>query len=425
MSTTGGPGHDARLRVMAARIVAQQRWPYVSAVLFALRLVRLPVEVMPTMAVDDGWRLYYSDDFILAQEPEQLATVLLHEAMHCLNQHRKRFDALHQAERLHPLWNYAADAAINETLDDSDMPWPDVEPVRYESMKQYGVLPQMSTEAAYFALLDAVDSSEQLTIDVPDCGSVSGGKSRHYELPGADPISPRVREEQQDSIRDRVAHDIVEHSKYRGNVPGGLLRWAESILHPRVNWREALASKIRRDLAMVSGRRDYSYLRPSRRQEAMRLIGSSVLLPAMRQPAAPRIAVVVDTSGSIADRELRDFAAELIGITRASGVSSGVAVIPCDAEAYPVHRVRSRSDVEALSFPGGGGTDMRVGAAAAAEIKPTPHILVIFTDGETPWPDVPPRRVESTVIVLSESAGIPKLPDWATVIRMNELERVP
>jgi predicted metal-dependent peptidase len=424
MSVDASVSSDARLRVMAARIIAQQRWPYVSAVLFALRLVKLPVDVMPTMAVDDGWRLYFSDEFVLAQEPEQLATVLLHEAMHCLNQHRKRFDALNQGETLHSLWNYATDAAINETLDEAKMPWPSVEPVRYEMMEEFGVGPQMATEAVFFALLDGMETNQHSSIPDTDCGSVSGGKSRHYELPAADPVLPRVRDEQQDSILDRVAYDIVEHSKYRGNVPGGLLRWAESVLHPQVNWREALASKIRRDLATVSGRRDYSYLRPSRRQEAMRLIGSSVLLPAMRQPAPPRVAVVVDTSGSISDRELRLFASELVGITRASGVSSGVAVIACDAEAHSVQRVRSRSEVEDLSFPGGGGTDLRVGFEAVVEMRPTPHILIVFTDGETPWPEDPPRRIDSTVIVLSEAAGNPEVPEWCTLVRMNDLQAV-
>jgi len=419
MSMAVDTSHDARLRVMAARIIAQQRWPYVSAVLFALRLVRLPVEQMPTMAVDDGWRMYYSDEFVLDQEPEQLATVLLHEAMHCLNQHGKRFAALSQPTHLHPLWNYAGDAAINETLDEAQMPWPSVEPVRYAALEQYGVSSGMPTEAAYFAILDSLGSDGLLPSS--DCGSVIGGGERGYELPADHGVNPRVREEQQDSIRDRVAHDIVEHSKHRGDVPGGLLRWAESILHPRVNWREALASKIRRDLSMVAGRRDYTYSRPSRRQEAMRLIGSSVLLPAMRQPSPPRVAAVIDTSGSITDRELREFAAELIGITRASGVASGVTVLPCDAQAYEAQRVRSRSDVEGLTLTGGGGTDMGAGIAAATELHPRPHIIVVFTDGETPWPAKEPKGIDSVVVVLNQTRAIDQIPSWCTTISMEDI----
>jgi predicted metal-dependent peptidase len=419
MSGAVDTAQDARLRVMASRIIAQQRWPYVSAVLFALRLVRLPAEQMPTMAVDDGWRMYYSDEFVLEQEPEQLATVLLHEAMHCLNQHGKRFAALSQPTHLHPVWNYAGDAAINETLDEAQMPWPSVEPVRYASLAEYGVTPGMATETAYFAILDALDSDE--TLPGSDCGSIVGGEARGYELPADHKINPRIRNEQQDSVRDRVAHDIVEHSKYRGDVPAGLLRWAESVLHPRVNWREALASKIRRDLSMVAGRRDYTYARPSRRQEAMRLIGSSVLLPAMRQPAPPRVAAVVDTSGSITDRELREFAAELIGITRASGVASGVAVLPCDVQVYDIQRIRSRGDVEKLTFSGGGGTDMSAGVAAAADLHPRPHIIVVFTDGETPWPDEQPSGVDSVIVVLSQPSAINQVPQWCSTITMEDV----
>lgn len=408
---------DASLRVMAARVIAQQRWPYVSALLFTLRLVQVPHEQLPTMAVDRGWRMYYSPQFVMGEAPEALATVLLHEAMHCLHQHADRFETLNQPSSLHPVWNIAGDAAINETLDEARMPWPSVEPVRYTSLAAHGVTPGMTTEGAFFALLDSID--REGGIGATDCGSVGGGLSRGYELPTSDDTHPAVRTDQQAVIRDRVAHDILVRSRNHGDVPGGLLRWAEDLLQPRVDWREALASRLRRDLAMVAGRRDYVYTRPSRRQEAMRQAGSTVLLPAMRQPAPPRVAVVVDTSGSIADTELRDFAAELVGIARASGVSSGVSVIPCDARAYEVQRIRARGDVERLELPGGGGTDMGAGLEACANLRPVPHIVVVFTDGYTPWPDSRPRGVDSVIVALSDSQQVSDVPEWASVVNQD------
>ena len=143
---------DARLRVMAARVIAQQRWPYVSTLLFTLRLVEVPHDQLATMAVDDGWRMYYSPQFVMQEAPEALATVLLHEAMHCLHQHGARFEALHQPPSLHPLWNMAGDAFINETLDEAKMPWPSVEPVRYSTLTSYGV-----TEESTPTILERVD----------------------------------------------------------------------------------------------------------------------------------------------------------------------------------------------------------------------------------------------------------------------------
>lgn len=412
---------DARLRVMAARVIAQQRWPYVSTLLFTLRIVELPHEQLQTMSVDNGWRMYYSAQFVLGEQPEDLATVLLHEAMHCLNAHGPRFAALAQPAHLHPLWNMAGDAAINEVLDTAQMPWPTVAPVRYRDLLEFGVLADMSTEAAFFAILDYREQSpDDERFEGSDCGSVVGGTARSYELAKNDPVNPSIRSDQQATVRDRVAHEIIEHAKNRGNVPAGLLRWAESIMEPKVNWREALAGRLRRDLAMVAGRRDYLYTRPSRRQDALRSSGSTVILPAMRQPAPPRVSVVVDTSGSISEHEIREFMAEAIGITRASGVSSGVSVVACDAQAYPAQRVRSRGDAEKIVLEGGGGTDMRAGIAAVAAVRPCPHIIVVFTDGHTPWPVEKPRKVDSVIVILSQAAQIASVPIWCSTVLLED-----
>jgi hypothetical protein len=56
---------EARLRVMAAKIIAQARWPYLSTLIFSLRIVETPD--LPTLAVDAGWRMYYNPAFVLVE----------------------------------------------------------------------------------------------------------------------------------------------------------------------------------------------------------------------------------------------------------------------------------------------------------------------------------------------------------------------
>jgi len=423
MSPTPGAGdvEQARLQIMAARQEAERRWPYVGSLLFGFRLIPVTDGSLETMAVDDGWRLYYAPAFVLSQSPEALATVLLHECLHCMHQHGARFAALGRPDADHPLWNIAGDAAINEVLDNEGMPWTDLAPVRAPDLDRYGAGPGMTAEETFFALVDYRDAHAQPGTPArgsKDCGSVAGGDARDYELPADDGEHPAMDPDQQVSVRERIAHDIGELARRGGRVPGELLRWADDLLHPVIDWREALASRVRRHLATVAGRRDYTYMRPSRRQESMRRAGHVAILPAMRQPAPARVVCIVDTSGSVSSEELRRFVSELAGIVRASGVAGGVGVICCDARAYPLQRIRNPAEAADLRLEGGGGTDLRAGFAAAADLRPPPQVVVVLTDGRTSWPPERPRRVDAVVVALTEPAMADEIPPWCSVIEV-------
>src|SRR6202030_2701334 len=109
-------------------------------------------------------------------------------------------------------------------------------------------------------------------------------------------------------IRLTVARDVELAAKSRGTVPGGLVRWAESVLRPRVDWRRDLAGAIRRGAAQVSGRVDYSYRRRSRRSAAV----PDVVLAGLVRPV-PEVVVVCDTSGSMGTAALERCLAEVDG----------------------------------------------------------------------------------------------------------------
>ena len=111
---------------------------------------------------------------------------------------------------------------------------------------------------------------------------------------------------------------------------------------------------------------------------------------------------------------------EVVGIARASGVSIGVQVIACDAQAYPAQQVRGPGDVDRIELHGGGGTDMGAGIEAAAGSRPVPHIVVVFTDGDTPWPDAKPRKVDSVIVVLSTGDQLSDVPNWCTTILLED-----
>ena len=63
---------------------------------------------------------------------------------------------------------------------------------------------------------------------------------------------------------------------------------------------------------------------------------------------------------------------------------------------------------------------MGVGIEAAAASRPVPHIVVVFTDGYTPWPEAKPRTVDPVIIVLSTGAQPSDVPNWCTTILLEE-----
>lgn len=409
----------ARNRVMAARIVAQNRWPYLSSLLFSLRLVEASHEELPTMAVDAGWRMYYSPVFVKEQEVDVLATALLHEAMHCVMQHNERYEALGAARGYHTLWNICGDAAINEILDDQNMPWGEFQPVRYEGFPVPGVLSGMITEGAYRIAVEWAQSqpndADQLS---SECGSSSGGESRGYELPPEDDTAPSTARERQASVRDRVASDVASHRADRGGVPGGLARWADSYLSPKVDWRKQLATRMRAVISNVAGRRNYSYQRPSRRQDAIRLHDPSIILPGLRDNEPPRIVVIVDTSGSVSNTELSQALSEVYGICKAVGMREPIGVIACDAKAQPVQYIRSTRDIAGLDLKGGGGTDLREGIQAALDQPRPPNLVIMVSDGESPFHPHSPSPNTEFLMVLTAPELTPPIPAWIKQIRV-------
>lgn len=248
------------------------------------------------------------------------------------------------------------------------------------------------------------------------CGSCAHGHQEPWEEgpPGESGV-PGITQAEAEIIRRRVAEEIrriAESSRDRGTVPGHWARWAEEMLRPRVDWRRELASTVRQALADVAGAADYTYRRPSRRQVP------DVILPGLRQPV-PRVAVVVDTSGSISDTQLATAVAEVAGILRAAGHREGVHVFAVDSAVQAAGKAFTTQQVSRL-LAGGGGTDMGVGLEAASKLRPQPHLTVVITDGHTPWPAEPPRDCGRVVVLL---VGDGESPEWAKVIRMEEVNR--
>jgi predicted metal-dependent peptidase len=151
----------------------------------------------------------------------------------------------------------------------------------------------------------------------------------------------------------------------------------------------------------------------SRRQYAV----DDVVLPGLDEPVV-RSAVVLDVSGSVGDESLGVALREVRGILESSQgrISTRVYVVDCE-----VHAVADVFDVSEIKriLTGGGGTDMGVGIRRALTDKPPCDVIVVVTDGYTPWPDKKPGDVPIVVCLLpgGNSEDIPK---WARVVKISD-----
>jgi len=401
-SVLAGP---EQTKIAAARLWAVRRQPYLARALFAC-VVR-PAPGSGTIAVDRDWRLHVDPDLLAGFDPADLGRMFIHLTSHLIRDHAARAEARRVAEdEARARWNRCADAEINDDLEvDGCRP---------------AAAPDLPADlAAGDGLL--AEAYYQVAADGPrrwDCGSGADAGNRPWEGPPGGPPGGRAPEDglspsQAALLRLAVAADVQrQHGTEPGTVPGGWLRWAETVLPSRVDWRRVLAAEIRRAIGAAAGSVDYSYRRPSRRARAV----PDVILPTLQRPV-PEVAIVCDTSGSMHEGLLVRALAEIDGILGRAGLrADGVRVLAVDTTVHTLRRVSRAGQVR---LAGGGGTDMGAGIAAAAALRPRPSTIIVLTDGYTPWPDRPPGGIRVVVGILSGGVLAPGYqypPAWARAV---------
>lgn len=392
---------------------------------FGALVMHLPLIADPTCktAMTNGVVIRYNPKFVESLSHKQTVALLAHEVDHVAMGHPWRRDARDPRG-----WNIACDKTINQTLRDAGFELPDG--VYYAKGEEVG----MSAEWIYGKILeeqakqqsqkqsqqtesedqdedddqdqdddqDGDDSEDDSQDDddadgedgdgkskgdgegdaEPDAQNGAGGDDDEGDPlggvedaptePDADGNAPPSEQE----WKERVVV-AMQQAKLMGKMPGGLERQIEDSIQPRVDVRSLL-------LRFFSERSnsDYSWTRPS-----TRYIASGLYLPALQDHALGEVAIMVDTSGSISDMDLK-FARNLIEQVIDECSPTGVTVYYSDAEVAGVDRFEKG---EPLTWRprGGGGTDFRP-VLDAIEKEGAAVCTVCITDLCGTFPDVAP-----------------------------------
>lgn len=453
-----------RQKLAAARLWAANRFPYLASALFATAVIERRGIGGDGVAVDARWRLYVDPDAAGQWTVPDLGTLLVHHTGHLIRDHAGRAETLGVTEATAERWSTVADAELNDDLADVGLTMPgnavfpeDLGHERGRLAEEYFALERSDAEPEPRADDEQTGGDDRSGRGDPedqddrggdgdgrsdagvggdppprqrpssDHGSGAHGHQRDWEDPGdgdegdASSGPSGLSNHERDLLRAQTAQQLLDAVRTgQGNVPANWRRWAEELLAPTVDWRRALAAEVRRGVQFVAGAVDYSYRRPSRRAST----SPTIVLPALEKPV-PEVAIVCDTSGSMGARQLARVLGEVEGLLDSIGLrSSGVRVLAVDAAVQAVRRVSSARQVELV---GGGGTDMGRGIAAAAALRPRPSVLVVLTDGLTPWPSEAPRGMRVIIGMLTGTpagrmTSLPASPHWARVVRIDDDE---
>lgn len=233
------------------------------------------------------------------------------------------------------------------------------------------------------------------------CGSGADGVPREYDL-GEDDSDGSLDSYQSEKLREEIAHDILEQEKSSpGSVPGGMIREAEMILNPQVNWKREISRDLRMFASFWAGQDVSTYNRTSRRSR------KDIIFPGKVAVKPPEIALVLDTSMSMSQKDLGFVLGEASAIMKRIKALSPIPkinVINCDVASADVIEA---TNVSQITLTGGGGTDMRVGIKTAAELRKTPDLIITATDGYTPFPKEPVApALRTKYIVLLTVQGL-------------------
>lgn len=236
-------------------------------------------------AFTDGWNVTYGAEFVGKLTDKELAFLVLHENFHKLMRQLTMWQSLFKADARRA--NMAADYVVNLMISDAD-PTETVATVIRSALiddKYRG----MSTKEVF----DALEGK----------GGTGGGDGEPMDDHGwGQEVTPEEQRARDKMIDVAARQGAILVGKLGGGLPRGVLE----VLEPKVNWRELLHDFMS---SVASGRDTTTWRRPNRRY-----LHQGVYMPSMYSESMGEIVVAIDTSGSIGERELSEFASELVSI---------------------------------------------------------------------------------------------------------------
>lgn len=394
-------------RIAQARIDIILDAPFFGSLLSRLEMVE---DASVETARTNGRVIRYNPDYCQTLTDPQLRGLIVHEVGHPALGHLWR-----REDRDPKGWNVAADFALNnwlkEYIDTSGHAFPPFELPPGSLIDPS--LKDLSAEQIYNRLPrnpgggrsgDEFQNPGPGTFeDPPDDQGDGDGQDRQGQAEGnGSCVKPTNLEDQWKQAT--VAAAMAERTRQQGKTPSCLQRMLGDLLAPRIPWQERLREFIRR-----RARDNYSWRKPNRRY-----IGTSFMLPGVHSYRMGPIVAAIDTSGSIGQKMLDQFAAELQAILDECKPES-IHIVTCDAAIHTTDTFTHGDNlIGQIKLAGGGGTDFRPVFDYVDRLPEDAECLIYLTDLCGSFPEKAPHY--PVLWVLAEPDGSAPKPPFGEVV---------
>jgi len=404
--------------------------PFVGSILYKLRVLKTS-RLTEIAGVDKHGNLYINEERFKKFSLESRAFIVAHEVLHAAFRHAFRGERVESEE----LFNIAADIIVNEALIDNDFRHrDDLHPLRAHHVtsligKSEDEIKRWSVERLYRELLKHAipyggggggsrpcpngsggestssggmgenEKKEKGNGSPPagststgsehgkPCGESTRGSGEEWKRLGEerDLTDDFVGEQEGEVIREGDSSlyegseneleerwkEVLENAqlaaKMAGREPlGAMLAEINSILKPKVDWRALLRTAVSIGLQKHIS----TWKRLSRKSDDF---------PGFQRYGLREVYAIVDTSGSISERELEQFLGEIYGAAKCAKV-----LVRCfDADVYEKLEVKRPSDAKVIAkkMRGGGGTRITPALKKTLQEMRGGSVVVVMTDG--------------------------------------------
>jgi len=336
---------------------------------------------VPTAGVSKNgvnFQLTINEDFWNSLSDNHKRGLLKHELLHIGFFHIQCQDEFQNKK----VANIAMDIEINQFIDAEDLPEGGC---TLESFAEYNLPPKAGCREYYKLLMQAKEQEEQ---------SGSGGKISDMagmddgEQHGSGTNVPDhgtwkdfedLSEAEKKLLESQTAHILKEIAdsveKSRGTIPGefkGILERLRHVEPPKFDWR----SYVRR----FAGGAKEVFTKKLRRKDNKRFEEN----PGLKIKNKRHLLVAIDTSGSVSDKEVKEFLNEIHHIHK---TGSEVTILQCDTVIRSIEKYKPNEDI---TLHGRGGTDFDPVLEYYNENQRKYTCLFYLTDGECST-DVKPK----------------------------------